>query len=159
MSPDYDTYYAMRALMGFFITSSQTISIAFIHDMFFFHERARKIGLWALLYIGSPLWGPLVGNFVMGATDDWKIVFWVCVAVCALYMVLVVAFLDETWYNRDMPRADQPARGRSFISRLSRVVGIWELRYHRFYYKSARESYRKFALTFFKPALFIMLVA
>ncbi|KPM42937.1 hypothetical protein AK830_g3620 [Neonectria ditissima] len=97
LSPNFITFYAMRALTGFFITSAQTISIAFIKDMFFFHERARKIGLWALLYIASPFWGPLVGNFILGGTNSWENVFWVCVAVCGVDMILIVTFLDETW--------------------------------------------------------------
>ncbi|KAI7781835.1 hypothetical protein LA080_014325 [Diaporthe eres] len=71
-SPNFRTFYAMRALTGFFITSGQTISIAFIRDIFFFHERARKIGLWALLYIASPFWGPMIGNFVVGGTKSWQ---------------------------------------------------------------------------------------
>ncbi|KAM0332012.1 hypothetical protein ACHAQA_002278 [Verticillium albo-atrum] len=93
--------------------------------MFFHHERARKIGIWALLYIASPFWGPLVGNFVLGATGKWEDVFWTCVGVCALDMVLIVMFLDETWYNREIPSADQPPRGKGFWSRMSRVVVIF----------------------------------
>ncbi|KAF7554453.1 hypothetical protein G7Z17_g2925 [Cylindrodendrum hubeiense] len=137
VSPNFTCFYAMRALTGFFITSAQTISIAFIRDMFFFHERARKIGLWALLYIASPFWGPLVGNFVLGGTNSWENVFWVCVAVCGVDMILIVSFLDETWYNRDIPSCDQPPRGHSFLARMSRIIGVWELKHHSLYYETA----------------------
>lgn len=159
VSLNFTTFYAMRALTGFFITSSQTISIAFIRDMFFFHERARKIGLWALLYIASPFWGPLVGNFVLGGTNKWENVFWVCVGVCGLDMILILSFLDETWYNRDVPYDQQPARGPGFVSRMSRITGIWELKCRNFYYKTVFESFQRFFLTLTKPALFIILVA
>ncbi|KAH7367122.1 major facilitator superfamily domain-containing protein [Plectosphaerella cucumerina] len=159
LAPNFTTFYAMRALKGFFITSAQTISIAFIRDMFFFHERARKIGLWAVLYIASPFWGPLVGNFVLGGTHRWEDVFWTCVGVCALDMVLIVAFLDETWYNRDIPSADQPRRGSGFMARMSRVVGIWELKHHKTYYRTFVQSYKRFIVTLMKPVIFVVLVA
>lgn len=159
LSPNFTTFYVMRALKGFFITSSQTISIAFIRDMFFFHERARKIGLWALLYIASPFWGPLVGNFVLGATGKWEDVFWTCVGVCAFDMILIVVFLDETWYNRDIPSADQPPRGTGFWSRMSRIVGIWELGCRKTYYKTVYQSFRRFIITLTKPAVFLVLIA
>ncbi|KAK7409178.1 hypothetical protein QQX98_008671 [Neonectria punicea] len=159
LSPNFVTFYAMRALTGFFITSAQTISIAFIKDMFFFHERARKIGLWALLYIASPFWGPLIGNFVLGGTNSWENVFWVCVAVCGIDMILIVTFLDETWYNRDIASSDQPPRGQNLLARLSRVIGIWELRHHRLYYETVYDSFRRYIQTLLKPPVFLVLVA
>ncbi|KAM5344306.1 hypothetical protein ACJ41O_012843 [Fusarium nematophilum] len=159
LSPDFRTFYAMRALTGFFITSGQTISIAFIRDMFFFHERARKIGLWALLYIASPYWGPLVGNFVSGGTHKWEDVFWVCVGVCGIDMVLIITFLDETWYNRDIPSDNQPPRGQSFASRMSRIVGVWEFGCRKVYYMTTFRSFKRFFITLTKPALFIILFA
>lgn len=123
------------------------------------HERARKIGLWALLYIASPYWGPLLANFVLGATSRWENIFWVCVGAVALDLCLIVAFLDETWYNREIPGYDQPSRGGGFLERMSRVVGIWGLRHHHRYYETAYISFRRFFSALFKPALFLILVA
>ncbi|PNH48188.1 hypothetical protein VD0004_g318 [Verticillium dahliae] len=159
LAPNFTTFYAMRALKGFFITSSQTISIAFIRDMFFHHERARKIGIWALLYIASPYWGPLVGNFVLGATHKWQDVFWTCVGVCALDMIVIVMFLDETWYNREIQSSDQPRRGTGFWSRMSRIVGFWEFRNQKGYYKPVYHSFKKYIITLTKPVVFLVLAA
>jgi MFS family permease len=36
-----------RILNGFFSTVSQVNGLIFIQDIFFFHERARKINIWA----------------------------------------------------------------------------------------------------------------
>lgn len=159
VSPNFPCFYALRALTGLFITSAQTISIAFIRDMFFFHERARKIGLWALLYIASPFWGPLVGNFVLAGTGSWQDVFWVSVGVCGFNMVLLLCFLDETWYNRDLPSAQQPPRKPGFASRMGRVVGLWELRHRRGYYDTVLGSYRKFFGMLTKPSLVLVWIA
>lgn len=158
-SPNFRTFYAMRALTGFFITSGQTISIAFIRDIFFFHERARKIGLWALLYIASPFWGPMIGNFVVGGTHSWQNVFWVASGVCALQQVFMIAFLDETWYNRDIPVGQQPPRGKGFMSRLSRVIGAWELHHRSSYYQAVWHSFKRYFQTLTKPEFFVVWVA
>ncbi|WZH46689.1 major facilitator superfamily domain-containing protein [Fusarium acuminatum] len=98
VSTNFDMFFGVRALQGLFLTSGQTIAIAFIKDIFFFHERARKIGLWALMYITSPYWGPLIANFVIGETHQWQDAFWLGVGVNGISLLLILAFLDETCF-------------------------------------------------------------
>jgi MFS family permease len=43
----FKSFMAARILNGFFSTVSQAGGLMFIQDMFFFHERARKINIWA----------------------------------------------------------------------------------------------------------------
>ncbi|RSL42798.1 hypothetical protein CEP54_015352 [Fusarium duplospermum] len=50
VSPNFPCFHAIRAMSGLFLTSGQTIAVAFIKDIFFFHDRARKNGLWALIF-------------------------------------------------------------------------------------------------------------
>jgi MFS family permease len=78
--------------------------ISCIKDRFFFHEHARKIGLWAGLFLLSPYCGPLFGNFIIAGTGSWRNVFWLVFAVCAFDLLLIVLFVDESWYRRDIPR-------------------------------------------------------
>ncbi|KAF4999954.1 hypothetical protein FDECE_11356 [Fusarium decemcellulare] len=159
VSPNFTTFYAMRAMSGLFLTSGQTIAVAFIKDTFFFHERARKIGLWALWYITSPYWGPLLSNFVVGGTHKWQDVFWLGVGVVVIDLILIIAFLDETWYNRDVPTPEQPSRGQGFGSRMLRVTGFWQLRHHSGYYETAYNSFKRFFLTIMKPVLLLIFFA
>lgn len=159
VSPNYACFYAMRALTGINVTSAQTISIAFIRDMFFLHERARKIGLWAALYISSPYLGPLLGNFVLGGNGRWQDVYWVSVGVCAIEIILIFGCLDETWYNRDVHSSQQPARARGFFARLSRLIGIWQFQNRRPYFSTVLASYMKFLRTLTKPTIFLVLFA
>jgi len=42
-----DSFTAARVLNGFFSTVSQAGGLMFIQDIFFFHERARKINIWS----------------------------------------------------------------------------------------------------------------
>ncbi|KAJ4152098.1 hypothetical protein NW765_017607 [Fusarium oxysporum] len=93
----------------------------------------------------------------MGGTGEWRNVCWVSVAVCGFYVCLIVAFLDETWYDRNLSTSEQPSRHSNFISRLSRLTGVWEVR-NRFYYEKVDQAYKRFARTVIKPALFLVLV-
>ena len=43
----FPSFMAARILNGFFSTVTQAGGLMFIQDMFFFHERARKINIWA----------------------------------------------------------------------------------------------------------------
>lgn len=111
LTPSFTVFYGFRALMGLTHTAGQTIGLAFIKDMFFFHEHARKIGLWVAFFFASPYMGPLLGNFIIDGTGEWRPVFWLVFAIGCLDLLLIVLFLDETWYRRELGQADQPDRG------------------------------------------------
>lgn len=152
LSTSFEVHYAMRATMGLFLTAPQTISIAYIKDIFFFHEHARKIGLWACLYIPSPYIGPLFANFIVDATGNWRHVFWLCFGICCLQLVLIVLFLDESFYNRTV--SEQPARG----NRILRVLGVWQIKNHGGYFYTLQGAITRLISTITKPALLLLLV-
>jgi MFS family permease len=72
----FQSFMAARILNGFFSTVAQGGGLMFIFDMFFFHERARKINIWAAFIILSPYMGPLFAAFII-TTCPWPIPFWV----------------------------------------------------------------------------------
>jgi MFS family permease len=72
----FESFMAARILNGFFSTVSQGGGLMFIFDMFFFHDRARKINIWAAFIILSPYMGPLFAAFII-TTLSWPIPFWV----------------------------------------------------------------------------------
>ena len=106
VTPSFTAFYGLRGLMGFMLTAGQTIGLPYIKDMFFFHEHARKIGLWAGLLPLSPYCGPLFGNFIIAETGSWRNIFWLVFDVCALDLLLIVLFADESWYRRNVPHAE-----------------------------------------------------
>jgi MFS family permease len=146
---DFNTFYAFRALMGFTLTACQTIGLSYIKDMFYFHEHARKINLWAGLFLLSPYCGPLLGNFIIDGTGEWRNVFWVVFAVCCFDLVLIVLFADESWYRRDIPVDQQPDRG----TRLMRLVGVWQIRNHKGYFTSFLAAYWRLVAVIVKPVI------
>ncbi|KAI5204554.1 MFS general substrate transporter [Aureobasidium subglaciale] len=119
----FESFMAARILNGFFSTVAQGGGLMFIFDMFFFHERARKINIWAAFIILSPYMGPLLTAFII-TTEKWPIAFWVFFTMNALVLVLTVLFVKETYYDRSIAPADQPPKG----SRLEQLVGISQYR-------------------------------
>ena len=152
LSPDFTTYYATKALQGLLNQAALTAGLSYIQDMFFFHEHARKIGIWASIFLIAPYCGPLFGNFIIYRTGDWRIVQWLVFAVGGLDLVLIVLFLDESFYRRDIPASDQPSRG----SRLLRVTGIWQIRVHGGYFNNFGEACRRVIVVAAKPIMLIV---
>lgn len=130
--------------------------IAFIKDIFFFHERVRKIGVWSTLYIASPYIGPCLGNFMIYATRQWRHVFWLSAGIAGLQLILVALFVDETWYNRNFRNQDQPARPSGLMGRLVRLTGVWQLQDHKEYFQTPAATMKKFFLSIVKPVVFLM---
>jgi hypothetical protein len=135
--------------MGFTFTAGQTIGLAFIQDMFFFHQHARKIGFWAAIHLMAPYTTPLLGNFIISGTENWRLVFWVVFALAAWNLLLVVLFIDECWYRRDIVESQQPSRG----NRLTRLLGIWQWKKHHEYFLSPRLACLRVARIIIKPII------
>jgi MFS family permease len=149
LAPRFEVYYAMKALQGFTITAGQTSGLAYIQDMFFFHEQARKIGIWTAVFLVSPYFGPLFANFILTGTESWQNVAWLVFAIGCLNIVTNICFLDETWYRRDIEIDAQPKRG----LRISRVFGIWQIQVHREYFGTFLVSCQRLLAVLFKPIM------
>lgn len=119
---NFDSFMAARILNGFFSTVAQGGGLMFVQDLFFFHERARKINIWAAFIILSPYFGPLFAAFMI-ATQPWPVPFWVYTAETGLCLLLTALFVDETYYDRKLGH-EQPPRH----SRLQRVIGVEQFR-------------------------------
>ena len=151
LAPNYTTYYAMRALQGVTQSTGQTIGLAFVKDMFFFHEHARKIGIWYSIFISSPFYSPLLGNFLVGKLGTWQPIFWLVFA-CATYLLLMITiFGDETYYNRSITPELQ--RSRPQKERMLRVLGIWQLRQRKGYFPTVQRSYLRLLEVLTKPVI------
>ncbi|OAA65363.1 Major facilitator superfamily domain, general substrate transporter [Niveomyces insectorum RCEF 264] len=119
----FASFMAARILNGFFSTVTQVTGLIFIQDIFFFHERARKINIWASFFIISPYMGPLLTAFMLTA-KPWPVPFWVYTAMTASCFVAATLFLRETYYDRRIPASEQPPTG----NRVQQVLGISQFR-------------------------------
>lgn len=147
-------YYGTRAVMGFFFSGSLTVGLAFVQDMYFFHQQARKIGLWTMMLLVAPYCSPVFGYFILADTHKWRTIFWVTFALGSFVLLLSIFFLDETWYRRDIAPSSQPQRG----NRLSRVLGIWQLQTTRGYFMQPTTSLVRLFATLMKPVVFSVML-
>ncbi|KAJ5767412.1 MFS transporter [Penicillium nucicola] len=118
---NFESFTAARILNGFFSTVAQGGGLMFIKDMFFFHEQARKINIWAGFIILSPYLGPLFSAFII-TTQKWNVAFWLFLAMCSLALILSVLFVPETYYSRNA--LDAPSNG----SRILTLIGFHQRR-------------------------------
>jgi len=69
-------------------------------DRFFFHEHARKIGIWASAFIISPYLGYFLSS-IISTYKSWRTTFWIDFMIIGLALAFVTFFGEETMYNRD----------------------------------------------------------
>jgi MFS family permease len=153
VTTSFDVFYGMRAMMGFTLTAYQVVGLACVKDMFYFHEHARKIGIWVAIFILSPYLGPFLANFIIAGTGDWRAVFWLVFATCCADLVLILLICDETYYERSIAINQQPARPQTVLGRLSRVIGIWQVQHHTGYFKTASQACQRLLSAFLKPII------
>lgn len=126
-SSTFESFMAFRILNGFFSTVAQGGGVMFVKDLFFVHERARKINIWASFVILSPYFGPLITAF-MTAHVRWEWAFGVLTIMTGLCLIAQILFGEETYFNRKIPIEQRPVRTPGFGGRLSRLVGIEQWR-------------------------------
>lgn len=76
----------------------------------------------------SPYLGPFVASLITWKTK-WQWAYWIITILWAIVLVLIVTFMDETYYNRRISKDQQPERK----SRLLRLIGYeqWQSRHLR----------------------------
>jgi MFS family permease len=151
LTDDLAAFYVLRALQGGFITTCNVMVLTYIKDIFYYHEHARKIGIWFLLYFTAPSLGPLCGSFIVAYTPGWRGPFWMSLAYNSVCICLILAFVDETYYRRDIAVKNQPARG----SRIFRLLGSWQIKHHRQYFLEVLPAYKRILVVGSKPVILI----
>lgn len=120
-SPSYASFTAFRALQGFFGTAPQVIGLTMIHDMFFFHQHAVKINIWAFCFVIGPYVGPFISSWLL-IKLGWEADMGVLAGFYGFSTCLVIILGKETLYDRENNRV--PTAGASRISLLTGVAGV-----------------------------------
>lgn len=118
LSPSYAGFAACRTLQGFFNTAPQVIGLSIIHDTFFFHEVARKIGIWGWCFVTGPYLGPLFSE-LLSEVVSWRVNYGVLAALYAASSLFIIFCGRETLFDRDTAAA---ARS-NHVARLTGVAG------------------------------------
>lgn len=140
--------------MGFFLSSGPAVGLAFIQDIFFLHEQARKIGIWIFAVQICPYCSPMFGSFIIAATGSWRATFWMVFGLEAFVLVCLALFLDESFYRRDLSPSEQPPRG----NRILRLIGWWQIQVHRGYFSTFGSSVLRVFEILLKPIIIPLLL-
>lgn len=97
----------------------------------------------------SPYMGPLLAAFQI-AFKPWPTPFWVYTAETGLVLLLTAFLVDETYYDRRIPAAEQPPRG----SHISRLLGIAQFR-SRHLRNSFGQACMRVVKVLLKPTVFL----
>ncbi|KAF9072425.1 MFS general substrate transporter [Rhodocollybia butyracea] len=106
---------------GIFATAPQVTGLFVIDDIYPFHLRARKIGIWTTAFIIGPHLSPFVFGFLV-ARANWRWAFGIGCMYGLVVLLLIVFGMEETLYDRRGLRKGLNDRG--FRSRLATLVGI-----------------------------------
>jgi MFS family permease len=147
LAPNFAGFYGFRALQTFFLTSGQCMGLAVIKDMFFFHELARKINLYILIFYASPYLGPQLAGWIIYGVNEWRPVFWISFAWGAMVVILTILFFDETHYTRENPYPRPPYSQKRRLLELVGYYGVIEPR------RPVSASYGRLLAVIIKPVV------
>lgn len=113
-SSQYAPYLVSRFFAGFGGTVPAALGPRILLDLFFIHERGRAFSVFTLSYLLGTLAVPTVGCFVASQTH-WPIMFWWTIPFLGLALILTVAFMEETGFERD-GQTKYPRQPKSFVA-------------------------------------------
>lgn len=71
--PNWILFIALRVLQGFFSTAAQVLGLSIIHDIFFFEQHARMVGIWGWSLLIGTL--PSLSEYTLALTSE-RSLFW-----------------------------------------------------------------------------------
>ncbi|KAF7357643.1 MFS multidrug transporter [Mycena sanguinolenta] len=99
----YGALLAVRALQAAFISVAMSLGGSTVNDMFFAHEKGRKMGVWVLFVTLSPCVGPLVVGYLV-QKHGWRSSFYLAAPIHLALFFAHLFFAPETLYlNRRAP--------------------------------------------------------
>ncbi|KAF2239815.1 MFS general substrate transporter [Viridothelium virens] len=103
----YSGLMAARVIQGFGSSVCEAIPVQLVNDIFFLHERGKRIGIYTIcLCLGST--GPLYAGYMLAGGYSWRLFFYVEFAFGAALLVLAFFFVEETDYKRSRPVPQSP---------------------------------------------------
>ncbi|KAH7033733.1 MFS transporter [Microdochium trichocladiopsis] len=131
----YSSYVGARAVqglgMGPFFCLAGTVSI---NDVFFVHQRGRRVGWWNFAVLVSINITPVISGYLITALS-WQWSFWILAMTIGLAVVLTFFLLPETLFDPESPALEacrtEPhaasAQYESGTSRLRQFLGLQEV--------------------------------
>ncbi|KAK3689179.1 major facilitator superfamily domain-containing protein [Podospora appendiculata] len=91
-----------RVVHAFFSGVCEALPVQLVNDIFFIHERGKKLGWYTVaLCLGAT--GPMFSGFMLAAGFSWNLFFYVEFAFAGALLLLAFFFVEETRYTRAPP--------------------------------------------------------
>ncbi|KAJ7242882.1 MFS general substrate transporter [Mycena haematopus] len=99
----YGALLAVRAVQASFISVAMSLGGPSVNDMFFVHEKGRKMGVWVLFVTCGPCLGPLIVGYLV-QNHGWRASFYLTAPIHLALFFGHLFFAPETLYlNRRSP--------------------------------------------------------
>ncbi|PYH94799.1 putative MFS transporter [Aspergillus ellipticus CBS 707.79] len=95
---------ARSILSGFFTAPIEALPEVTVTDVYFTHERGTYMALYAFFLAGSNYFAPVICGFI-AQYQSWQWVFYWPSIFCAVAIVFLFFFMEETNYVRERPGA------------------------------------------------------
>ncbi|KAK0739451.1 major facilitator superfamily domain-containing protein [Apiosordaria backusii] len=99
LSPNFTSLLVARVVQGIAVSPVEALPSATITELFFLHERAFRIGIYALMLLGGKNLVPLVSAAIIHHLG-WRWAFWVVAVVVGACGLLLFVFALETFWDR-----------------------------------------------------------
>ncbi|VUC23268.1 unnamed protein product [Clonostachys rosea] len=106
---------ATKILQGIFGAPIESLAEITVSDVFFTHERGKFIALYALALGYSNGIAPLIMGFINDG-QGYKWVFYWCAIFCAVLLLVIFFFMEETKFDRAQYMTGQHIEGRPLSS-------------------------------------------
>ncbi|RAL03653.1 putative MFS transporter [Aspergillus ibericus CBS 121593] len=98
---------ARSILSGFFLAPIEALPEVTVTDVYFTHERGTYMALYAFFLAGSNYFAPVICGFI-AQYQGWQWVFYWPSIFCAVGIVFLFFFMEETNYVREKPAPMTP---------------------------------------------------
>lgn len=95
----YQALMGARVVHGFASGVCEALPVQLVNDIFFLHERGKKLGWYTVaLCLGAT--GPMFSGFMLAAGYSWVLFFYVQFAFAGALFILAFFFVEESMYFR-----------------------------------------------------------
>ncbi|KAE8446563.1 hypothetical protein EG329_011895 [Mollisiaceae sp. DMI_Dod_QoI] len=98
-APDFNGLLAARTYQGFGVGAYESIVISTIGDLFFVHERGKRIVFYNIVSLGCASLEPVLGGYI-AQTYGWTMEFNILIAFTGLALLAIIFACPETSYVR-----------------------------------------------------------
>lgn len=98
---DYNTLLAGRLIEGFSVAAYESLIVALVGDLYFVHQRGARVTVFQLVTNSFGVISPMISGVIYDHLG-WKYIFHIAQPFLILQLIMVILFVPETAYNRDL---------------------------------------------------------